>query len=342
MPSTPSAVDTGASAGSNGSRPRPSESGELAPAEVVRDPRSLGEPVVAGRHDLPDGAAGHRLADAERGRVRLDGVHPAAHVRVDRDEGIPDQHLPLAGIGHVRLDEREVLRPRDAVGARGEVDLPADRHPPDPTCATPRDRSHGQNVTVESLRGQLLVAGPDLLDPNFRRSVLLVGEHGEEGAMGVILNRPSPVSVHDAVPPLAELVDGEELVHVGGPVQPQAIVVLGDFSEPDEAAALVLGSIGFLPAEIESADDVRSLSRARVFAGYAGWAAGQLESEIEEESWIIEPALPEDVFTQEPEQLWSTGARAQGRAVRRAGADAARPEPELEPHVAYNELRGRW
>ena len=83
--------------------------------------------------------------------------------------------------------------------------------------------------------------------------------------MGVILNRPSPVSVHDAVPPLAELVDGEELVHVGGPVQPQAIVVLGDFSEPDEAAALVLGSIGFLPAEIESADDVaQPLAGARL------------------------------------------------------------------------------
>ena len=167
-------------------------------------------------------------------------------------------------------------------------------------------------MPVESLRGQLLVAGPDLLDPNFRRSVLLVGEHGEQGAMGVILNRPSPVSVADAVPPLAELVDDDERVHVGGPVQPQAIVVLGDFSEPDEAAALVLGSIGFLPAEIESAADVGSLGRARVFAGYAGWGPGQLESEIAEEAWIIEPALPEDVFTDEPDALWSNVLRRKG------------------------------
>jgi len=165
-----------------------------------------------------------------------------------------------------------------------------------------------------SLRGQLLVAGPDLLDPNFRRCVLLVGEHGEEGAMGVILNRPSPVSVADAVPPLAELVDGHELVHVGGPVQPQAIVVLGDFRDPDEAAALVLGSIGFLPAEIESAADVGSLDRARVFAGYAGWGPGQLESEIAEESWIVEPALPADVFTDEPDGLWSAVLRRKGGA----------------------------
>ena len=74
----------------------------------------------------------------------------------------------------------------------------------------------------------------------------------------------------------------------------------------------------------------RSLSRARVFAGYAGWAPGQLESEIEEESWIIEPALPEDVFTEEPEQLWSAVLAAQGRALRGARADAARSDPELE------------
>lgn len=165
---------------------------------------------------------------------------------------------------------------------------------------------------MDSLRGQLLIAGPDLVDPNFRRTVVLVGEHGDEGAMGVILNRPSPVAVADAVPPLAELVDEEELVYVGGPVQPQAIVVLGDFGEPDEAASLVLGSIGFLPGEIESADDVASLGRARVFAGYAGWSPGQLESEIEERSWIVEPARPEDVFSPEPEWLWSAVLRRKG------------------------------
>jgi putative transcriptional regulator len=167
---------------------------------------------------------------------------------------------------------------------------------------------------MESLRGQLLVAGPDLLDPNFRRSVILVGEHGEEGAMGVILNRPSPLSVSDAVPPLADLVDEAELVHVGGPVQPQAIVVLGDFRDPGEAGALVLGSIGFLPGEIETAEDVGSLTRARVFAGYAGWGPGQLESEIAEESWIIEPAHPEDVFTDQADALWSTVLRRKGGA----------------------------
>ena len=94
----------------------------------------------------------------------------------------------------------------------------------------------GDNAHMESLRGHLLVAAPDLLDPNFRRTVVLVGEHGEEGAMGIVLNRPSEVTVDEAVPALTEIVDGDDLVHVGGPVQPQAIVVLGEFDEPTAPA----------------------------------------------------------------------------------------------------------
>jgi len=165
---------------------------------------------------------------------------------------------------------------------------------------------------MESLRGQLLVAGPDLLDPNFRRSVLLVGEHGDEGAMGVILNRPSPVSVADAVPPLADLVDDTDLVHVGGPVQPQAIVVLGDFRDPDEAAALVLGSIGFLPAEIESAADVGSLDRARVFAGYAGWGPGQLEQELARHGWFATPGDENLLYDCDVDTRWAAAFQAAG------------------------------
>ena len=96
---------------------------------------------------------------------------------------------------------------------------------------------------MESLRGYLLVAGPGLDDPNFRRTVVLVGEHGEEGAMGVVLNRVSTVTVEDAVPPMAELVGPDELVYVGGPVQPQAVVVLADFVDPARAEALVVGDV---------------------------------------------------------------------------------------------------
>lgn len=165
---------------------------------------------------------------------------------------------------------------------------------------------------METLRGQLLVASPSLVDPNFRRTVVLVGEHGEEGAMGVILNRPSSVTVAEAVPPLSDLVQPSDPVYVGGPVQQQAIVVLGEFDDPSNAAAVVVGSIGFLPGEVEDAADLGGLGRVRVFAGYAGWGPGQLEEELAGEAWIVVQAEPEDVFAEAPDQLWSAVLRRRG------------------------------
>jgi len=102
-------------------------------------------------------------------------------------------------------------------------------------------------------------------------------------------------------------------VHVGGPVQPSAIVVLAEFVEPERAASLVVESVGFLPAEVEP-EELGELLRARVFAGYAGWGPRQLDAELDEESWIVEPALPEDVFTETPDGLW------QGVLKRKGGA----------------------
>jgi putative transcriptional regulator len=164
---------------------------------------------------------------------------------------------------------------------------------------------------VQSLKGHLLIAGPGLTDPNFRRTVVLVGEHSEEGALGVILNRAGDATVDEAVPELGLLVDGDRPVHVGGPVQPSAIVVLAEFVEPEQAGALVLESVGFLPAEVDP-DTIGELRRARVFAGYAGWGPGQLDGELGDGSWIVEPALTEDVFTSEPDDLWSAVLRRKG------------------------------
>ncbi|HEU0248156.1 MAG TPA: YqgE/AlgH family protein [Gaiellaceae bacterium] len=164
---------------------------------------------------------------------------------------------------------------------------------------------------MDSLRGHLLIAGPSLVDPNFWRTVVLVGEHSEEGALGVVLNRASDAAVDETVPELAILADDLGQVHVGGPVQPSAIVVLADFLEPERAASLVLDSVGFLPAEVDPTT-LGELRRARVFAGYAGWGPGQLDGELEEGSWIVEPALPEDVFTSDPEALWSDVLRRKG------------------------------
>jgi putative transcriptional regulator len=165
---------------------------------------------------------------------------------------------------------------------------------------------------VESLRGQLLIAGPALVDPNFRRTVLLVGEHTEEGALGVVLNRPAPVTVGEAAPVLAGLAGSEDPVFLGGPVQTDGVVIIAEFEDPERAGLLAFGSIGFLVGDVEP-EHVEGLRRARVFAGYAGWGTGQLEAELEEASWVVEPAIPSDVFTADPEGLWSSVLRRKGK-----------------------------
>ena len=164
---------------------------------------------------------------------------------------------------------------------------------------------------MDSLRGQLLVASPAMLDPNFRRTVVLVTEHTDDGAAGLVLNRPSLVEVAAAVPLLEEVVDEDEQVWVGGPVQPEAVLVLGEFLDPDDAAVPLFESLGF-PSLDEPEEIVPATTRRRVFAGYAGWGAGQLEEEIANEDWILEPALADDAFTEEPDELWRAILRRKG------------------------------
>jgi putative transcriptional regulator len=157
----------------------------------------------------------------------------------------------------------------------------------------------------DSLTGQLLLASPALRDPNFMRAVVLVSMHTEEGAMGVVLNRPSAVTVGEAVPQLEQVVSEQEPVYVGGPVQPSSIVFLAEFLDPTPAGLLVFGRIGF-PAPDAGIDELtEATARRRVFAGYAGWGEGQLDAEIDQGDWIAQAALPEDVFTDLPEGLWS-------------------------------------
>ena len=140
-----------------------------------------------------------------------------------------------------------------------------------------------------------MIAGPTLWDPNFRRTVLLIGHHDDEGAVGVILNRASETTVAEAVPPLGVLVPADEPVFLGGPVQPDAAVVVADFVDPSVADFLAFDTIGFLPSETSPGVE-GVVRRARVFAGFAGWGPGQLEAEMDEDSWVVEPARPSDVF----------------------------------------------
>jgi putative transcriptional regulator len=167
-----------------------------------------------------------------------------------------------------------------------------------------------------SMKGKLLFSTPALFDPNFRRTVILVGEHGEEGAMGVVLNRPSDTTVGEALPDLAPCAGEDALVYVGGPVQPDAVLVLAEFDDPAAAATLVSGNVGFARGDREVADLAGIVRQARVFAGYSGWGAGQLERELEEESWLVEPSSGVDLFPAPDDDMFADVLRRKGGAYR--------------------------
>ena len=152
--------------------------------------------------------------------------------------------------------------------------------------------------------GVPLLASPALFDPSFRRTVVLVTEHTEEGAAGLVLNRPSETAVADAVPDLLPLVSEEERVYVGGPVQESAVLVLAEFEDPEEAALLVVDDVGFLPGDGDFDLLAGATRRVRVFAGYTGWGPGQLENELARNAWYIAPEEPGIVFDDDRDKVW--------------------------------------
>jgi putative transcriptional regulator len=180
---------------------------------------------------------------------------------------------------------------------------------------------------MASLRGQLLVAGPTLLDPNFRRTVVLVCEHSDEGALGLIVNRATPLEISEAVPELAPVLGDGAHLWSGGPVQPQSIVLLADLDSAPEEALMVVGEVGLVlqGADLEHLD--LGPRGARAFLGYAGWGPGQLEDELERDDWIVLDAQPEDAFAEDGDGLW-------GRVLERKGGEYALlarmpPDPSL-------------
>jgi putative transcriptional regulator len=181
---------------------------------------------------------------------------------------------------------------------------------------------------VSSLRGKLILAGPMLKDPNFDRTVVLITEHSEEGAMGLVLNRPSEATIGDAVPDLTWVADPEDTVYVGGPVAPNGVIVLAEWTDPGQAVVLVEDDLGFVPGD---ADDPEALAtairRARVYAGHAGWGPGQLENELAEEAWIVEAPRREELFSDDAEGLWPAVLRRMGREF--ALLSTMPPDPSL-------------
>jgi putative transcriptional regulator len=169
---------------------------------------------------------------------------------------------------------------------------------------------------MDSLQGQLLIASPTMSDPTFARTVVAIANHDADGALGIVLNRPSDTEVAEAVPELEGVVETDEVVFVGGPVQPASIVVLAEFEDPGEAAFLVVEGIG-LVSDATGLDRLdTATARRRIYAGYTGWGPGQLESEVEREDWIVEPALPQDVFDDEPLDLWTRVLERKGGQFR--------------------------
>jgi putative transcriptional regulator len=162
--------------------------------------------------------------------------------------------------------------------------------------------------------GSLLVASPMLQDPNFTRTVILLLDHDADGAFGVVLNRPSEMLAVEALPRWADAVSEPAVVHVGGPVTPEAVVCLGRVRSggaPDGWTPLGR-EVGAIDLEREPAEFAGVFEGVRLFAGYAGWGAGQLESELLSGGWLVVAAEPGDAFTPEPHRLWASVLRRQG------------------------------
>jgi len=128
--------------------------------------------------------------------------------------------------------------------------------------------------------------------------------------MGLVLSRPSDVAASAAAPVLDGLPGSDDPVFVGGPVQPEALIVLAEFDDVGQAAAPIFDRLGFMAAESEPED--LSIRRLRLFAGYSGWGAGQLEAELEEPSWIVVDAETDDAFAVDPDELWRTVLHRKG------------------------------
>ncbi|MDQ4037795.1 MAG: YqgE/AlgH family protein [Actinomycetota bacterium] len=174
----------------------------------------------------------------------------------------------------------------------------------------------GQDIVA----GGLLVAMPLLADPNFSLTVVLLLEHSADGTVGVVLNRPSEVALEHVLPTWAPLARGSAYFHIGGPCQTDAALCLARGELLDARVAVdggrdELAEAGLKPSatgvyladlDVEPVPSAQLISDIRVFAGYAGWSAGQLEAEIAEGAWLCLPSQPDDVFTASPATLWRT------------------------------------
>jgi putative transcriptional regulator len=159
---------------------------------------------------------------------------------------------------------------------------------------------------VTETSGRLLIAEPMLDDPNFDRSVVLVIEHSAEGALGLVLNRPSEIAVSDALPAWAELATEPAVLFVGGPVEERSGWCLARAHRPDalDWFVPVVGDVGLVDLSEDPLGMRDELSHVRLYAGYSGWGAGQLDHELDLGGWFVVDADPDDPFQDEGAALW--------------------------------------
>lgn len=167
----------------------------------------------------------------------------------------------------------------------------------------------------EPAPGRLLVASSALLDPNFAASVVLVLDHDEDGSLGVVLNRPTPVSVASVLPAWADSVDQPPVIFGGGPVSTDSALAVACVPEGRAGDPVgfrrLFADTGLIDLDTPQEVLAPAMTRMRVFAGYAGWGAGQLVAEIEEGSWYVVASRADDIFGADPGRLWTRVLRRQ-------------------------------
>ena len=167
---------------------------------------------------------------------------------------------------------------------------------------------------MSPLVGRLLVATPLLDEPTFRRTVILLLDHNDEGALGLVVNRPLEVDVSAVLPAWQAYTTDPGRLYQGGPVQVDSALGLVAVPGADEdplGVKRIIGSLGLVDLDTPPEVVAGSVAGLRIFAGYSGWSGGQLEAEIEQGAWYVVDAEPRDPFSDHPERLWREVLRRQ-------------------------------
>lgn len=175
----------------------------------------------------------------------------------------------------------------------------------------------------EPARGKFLVANESLSDPNFRETVILLLEYEAGGALGVVINRPTGVTLATLLPDVEELSGRADMAFVGGPVAPDRMILLIRAQAPPEASARVLDGV-FITSSLDvlrdMSRDAGDARRFRAYVGYTGWAPQQLDAEIARGDWSVLQGEPGSVFATDPGRVWpELRERVTGQWVRAPG-----------------------